>query len=125
MKEDDVKQEAKEKAEAEKLAKSLKFKSVEEMKAKQKEELEEIAAKLLSDKKIFDPSQISADVKKEIERVERTGVGICSKCRFSSGCLKCDINKCRDYWMRLEREVWLQKVLKEKKAEEKLSSSSK
>jgi hypothetical protein len=37
--------------------------------------------------------------------------------------LKCSIDKCKDYWMRFEKELWLKKLLLEKKAAEKASGS--
>ena len=76
MSEDTVKQKEKEDAKALKLAKSLKFKSIDEMKKRQEKELEEIAKQLLSEKKHFDASQLSEISKKRIERVQLKGLGI-------------------------------------------------
>ena len=125
QKEDEQKQKTKDQAAAEKEAKNLKFKNASEMHNKKQEQLELLAKELLSEKKVFDPlSNLSDMAKKEIERVSLTGVGVCSKCRFSSGCLKCDLNKCKEYWYRFERECWLKNVLLEKQELEKKSSSS-
>ena len=37
-----------------------------------------------------------------MHKIETMGAGICSKCRWMSGCLACDPHKCTSYWMRRE-----------------------
>ena len=37
-----------------------------------------------------------------MHKIQTVGAGICSRCRFMSGCLACDPHKCTSYWMRRE-----------------------
>ena len=37
-----------------------------------------------------------------MHKIQTIGAGICSRCRFMSGCLACDPHKCTSYWMRRE-----------------------
>ena len=45
---------------------------------------------------------LSAEAKAAIEMVEANPMLVCSKCKFSSGCLKCDPVKALAYWLKKE-----------------------
>ena len=47
-------------------------------------------------------SDLPAEYHKAIEKLQHYEVGVCSRCRFQSGCLSCSIEKCTAYWMRRE-----------------------
>ena len=47
-------------------------------------------------------SDLPAEYQKAIEKLKHYEVGVCSRCRFQSGCLSCSIEKCTAYWMRRE-----------------------
>ena len=47
-------------------------------------------------------SDLPAEYHKAIEKLKHYEVGVCSRCRFQSGCLSCSIEKCTAYWMRRE-----------------------
>jgi len=42
-----------------------------------------------------------------------SGVGVCSKCRWQSGCLNCDPEKARRHFLEKERQQWVLKRLQE------------
>ena len=47
-------------------------------------------------------SDLPAEYHKAIAKLKQYEVGVCSRCRFQSGCLSCSIEKCTGYWMRRE-----------------------
>lgn len=47
-------------------------------------------------------SELPDEYHKEIHRIKLYEVGVCSKCRHASGCLRCDEAHCLGYYMRLE-----------------------
>jgi hypothetical protein len=47
---------------------------------------------------------LSQDIRNKIERIALLGVKICVSCRYSSGCLRCDVDKATRYHLRKESE---------------------
>ena len=71
------------------------------------------AAKLLAEGSGFTLSDLSKEAQEAILRVQSTGLGICPRCRWSSGCLSCDPEKAQRYWLEKESKQWLLKKLTE------------
>ncbi|CAE7778430.1 unnamed protein product [Symbiodinium sp. CCMP2592] len=70
--------------------------------------LENLAKQLLSLNKEPDASDLSEEDKSRIETVRLTGLGVCSRCHWQSGCLDCDPAKLERYLLnRLRLELGL------------------
>ena len=46
--------------------------------------------------------ELQEDYRKAMCKIHVGEVGVCSKCRYESGCLACDPIKCIAYWVRRE-----------------------
>jgi hypothetical protein len=84
---------------------------------------EESAMKAAEHDPIYD--KIPSEMKERLERLKKMSLGVCSKCRWSHGCLECDYTKARRYALRklLEKEA-LDAAAASKKPIASLSSSS-
>ena len=72
------------------------------------------AAKLVAEGgHIFTEADLSAQAKEAINKVEATGLGICSRCRWSSGCLSCSVEKAKRFWLQAEGRAWVLKRMAE------------
>jgi hypothetical protein len=60
---------------------------------------------------------LSVERRQAYERVRDTGLGICSSCRWTSGCLRCDPSKAWNYYVRQELGLSGSHAKKAKKAE--------
>ena len=59
------------------------------------------ALALLSETKFATPADLPAEYKHKIQQVEMSGdLKICSRCKYSSSCLSCDVSKATSYYMR-------------------------
>ena len=67
---------------------------------------------------------LSENAKKELFKVRTFGWGVCSRCRWQSGCLSCEPEHCLQYWMKKEKPKWLEQRLLEKLAGESSSPSA-
>ena len=47
-------------------------------------------------------SELPDEYHREVERIKLYEIGVCSECRHTSGCLRCDEAKCLGYYMRVE-----------------------
>jgi len=45
---------------------------------------------------------LSSAAKAEVEHVRLSGIGVCSKCHWKSGCFKCSGDKALQYWLKKE-----------------------
>ena len=59
--------------------------------------LVKMAKDLLALNKEHDAEDLSAEDKARIDHVRLTGLGVCSRCHWQSGCLDCDPKKLRRY----------------------------
>ena len=57
---------------------------------------------------------LSDNAKKELLKVRTFGWGVCSRCRWQSGCLSCEEEFFFMYWMKKEKPKWLEQRLLEK-----------
>jgi hypothetical protein len=80
--------------------------------------LEQDLAQKSSNSGHFGLENLSDDIKAELARIELHCCGVCSKCRRTSGCHRCDLIKARRYYLRKGIEE------KPKSGEEKPKSSS-
>ena len=70
--------------------------------------LQNLATQLLSLNKEPDASDLSEEDRSRIELVRLTGLGVCSRCHWQSGCLNCDPAKLKRYLLnRLRLELGL------------------
>jgi hypothetical protein len=101
--EDKKAKEQKEKAAKEKAKKE---RQVAEREAKAKEAVEEgveVAGQLSKLGRKFCLEDLSEVAKKALQRItEKGNLGICSSCRFSSGCFRCELWKAERYWLSKE-----------------------
>mgnify|MGYP001812392048 CR=1 FL=1 len=58
-----------------------------------------LAAKVLSEGKEPELSDLSAEDQEKISQIELTGIGICARCRWASGCLSCSADKARRFYL--------------------------
>ena len=66
-------------------------------------ELEKEALALLGKGKGFGPEDLSEESKKKLQRIEEEGhIGVCSRCRWRSGCLDCHTEKALRYLLKKE-----------------------
>jgi hypothetical protein len=68
--------------------------------AELKEQYDEVAIELAMS--TFAPEDLRAEYKAAYERVRDHGLSVCSKCRWHSGCMRCDERKAWRYYVRLE-----------------------
>ena len=61
-----------------------------------------VSATLLNEGHAFCIEDLSEEAKAALAEVQMRGLGICSRCRWSGGCLSCDIEKARAYWLKAE-----------------------
>ena len=73
--------------------------------------MKELESKALSDKAVEFWELVRHTAKVEdlgpaqqahFRRVEATGVGVCAKCRWKSGCMNCDVEKAWNYCLKWE-----------------------
>ena len=62
------------------------------------------AVECLGEKKAIQIDELPHEYHVQRAKIAARGVGICSSCRFQSGCLRCDEAKCLAYWMRREHK---------------------
>jgi len=62
-----------------------------------------VAAELLDEGHAFALSDLSAEALAALADVEMRGLGICSRCRWTAGCLSCNLEKARAYWLAKEK----------------------
>ena len=67
---------------------------------------------------------------KDVQRVKETGGGVCSTCRWTSGCRHCDWRKTVRYWRRVETknlylEGYMESFVKAVKAKAKAKAEAK
>ena len=89
-----------EKAEARRLAAETKLQKSTDSEAKAMALSKDLAVKLRYYK--FSLSSLSSEAKKAIELLKASEVGICSRCRYASGCLSCSVPHAQRYYLRKE-----------------------
>lgn len=61
-----------------------------------------LAAELLDEDHAFCLSDLSAEAQTALADVQMRGLGVCSRCRWTAGCLSCHLEKARAYWLAKE-----------------------
>ena len=112
------------KAKEEKDALKPAFQKKQKEQEEKKKQLEEFALSLASQGSSMTEEDLSPHARLQLHKAIFEKFGVCSKCRWSSGCYVCDEWKCKDYWLRKEKDAWLQKRLEEHQAKEKAAASS-
>ena len=76
----------------------------EKMKAENKKmtKIQEDAWKLVNEGGALRVDELPSAYLKAKAKIELDGMGVCGKCRYSSGCMECNVWKCTAYWMRKE-----------------------
>ena len=64
--------------------------------------IQEDAWKLVNEGGALRVDELPSAYLKAKAKIELDGIGVCSKCRYSSGCMDCNVWKCTAYWMRKE-----------------------
>ena len=67
-------------------------------------ELQKEAIRFLHEKDCIKEEDLPDEYRDAIHKINMTGIGVCSRCRNSSGCLSCDAFKCIRYYMRKEHK---------------------
>ena len=67
-------------------------------------ELQKEAIRFLHEKDCLKEEELPDEYHAAIHKINMSGIGVCSRCRNSSGCLSCDAFKCTRYWMRREHK---------------------
>ena len=86
----------------------LEREKIAELAGKMKEEhkklnkMQEDAWKLVNEGGALRVDELPAAYLKAKTKIELDGMGVCGKCRYSSGCMGCNVWKCTAYWMRKE-----------------------
>lgn len=108
------------KEKAKKAADALKkgFELRQKKEAENAAQLEKLAQELFEAGHSMMEADLSDFARKELARVREFGWGVCSRCRWQSGCLSCEPGHCLRYWMKKEKPAWLQKRLELKAKKE-------
>ena len=61
---------------------------------------------------------LSEDAKATIQRLQREGLGICSRCRWTHGCLSCSAPHAERYYLKTEHAAWAMKRMRAAEAAE-------
>ena len=64
--------------------------------------MQEDAWKLVNEGGALRVDELPSAYLKAKAKIELDGIGVCGKCRYSSGCMECNVWKCTAYWMRKE-----------------------
>ena len=67
-------------------------------------ELQALAHKVVHESHCIQENELPDAYWTALDKIVHSGVGICSKCRYQSGCLACDENKLSGYFMRQEHK---------------------
>ena len=67
-------------------------------------ELQALAHKVVHESHCIQENELPDAYWTALDKIVHSGVGICSKCRYQSGCLACDENKLLGYFMRQEHK---------------------
>ena len=59
---------------------------------------------ILHEKDCLKEEDLPDEYRDAIHKISKSGIGVCSRCRNSSGCLSCDAFKCIRYCMRKQHK---------------------